>query len=96
MLTEDVVLVSLYVDERKELPAEEQSSEIYGGKAFPIRTVGNKWSYLQASQFNTNSQPFYVLLDHEGKQVGGTAGYDPDPDRFIAFLEDGLSKFAAH
>jgi thiol:disulfide interchange protein DsbD len=96
MLTEDVVLVSLYVDERKELPAEEQTSQNYGGKAFPIRTVGNKWSYLQASQFNTNSQPFYVLLDHEGKQVGGTAGYDPDPDRFIAFLEDGLSKFAAH
>ena len=96
MLTEDVVLVSLYVDERKELPAEEQTSQNYGGKAFPIRTVGNKWSYLQASQFNTNSQPFYVLLDHEGKQVGGTAGYDPDPDRFIAFLEDGLSKFSAH
>ena len=96
LLTDKVVLVSLYVDERKKLPEAEQAMQEYGGKTFPIRTVGNKWSYLQASQFNTNSQPFYVLLDHEGKQVGGSAGYDPDPEKFIAFLEDGLGKFSAH
>jgi len=96
LLTDKVVLVSLYVDERKGLPEADQTTETYGGKSFPIRTVGNKWSYFQASQFNTNSQPFYVLLDHEGKQVGGSAGYDPDPEKFIAFLEDGLDRFAAH
>jgi thiol:disulfide interchange protein len=93
MLTTDVVLVSLYVDERTDLPASEQREESYGGKAFKVRTVGNKWSYMQASKFNTNSQPFYVMLDHAGQQIGGSAGYDPDPSEFIEFLEDGLEQF---
>lgn len=95
MLMEDVVLISLYVDERNELPAAEQREEVYGGKAFKIKTVGNKWSYLQASQFNTNSQPFYVLLDHDGEPVADGVGYDPDPEVFIDFLEDGIDKFNA-
>jgi thiol:disulfide interchange protein DsbD len=95
MLMEDVVLISLYVDERKELPAAEQREEVYGGKAFKIKTVGNKWSYLQASQFNTNSQPFYVLLNHDGEPVAEGVGYDPDPEVFIDFLKDGIDKFNA-
>ena len=93
MLTEDVVLVSLYVDDRKALPEEEHRVEKYGGKDFRIRTVGNKWSYLQASQFDRNAQPFYVMIDHVGEHVGGSAGYDPDPSLFLDFLEEGLAEF---
>ena len=93
MLTEDVVLVSLYVDDRKALPEEEHRVEKYGGKDFRIRTVGNKWSYLQASQFDRNAQPFYVMIDHDGEHVGGSAGYDPDPSLFLDFIEEGLAEF---
>lgn len=95
ILTQDVILVSLYVDERTALPEDEQRMESYGGKDFKIKTIGNKWSYMQAADFNTNSQPFYVMVDHEGNQIGGTAGYDPDEQVFIAFLEDGLAAFNA-
>ena len=93
ILTEEVVLVSLYVDERTKLPEDEQRTEEYGGKAFKIRTVGNKWSYLQASQFNRNAQPFYVMIDHDGNQVGESAGYDSDPQLFIDYLHDAIKKF---
>jgi len=93
ILTEDVVLVSLYVDDRQALPEDEQRVETYGGKDFKIRNIGNKWSYLQASKFNQNAQPFYVMLDHAGNQIGGSAGYDPDPELFIDFLKEGLAEF---
>ena len=81
-LTEDVVLVSLYVDDRTALP-EDERVEQYGGKDFRIKTVGNKWSYLQASRFNRNAQPFYVMIDHDGNHIGGSAGYDPDAELFL-------------
>ncbi|MEZ7878077.1 MAG: cytochrome c biogenesis protein CcdA [Flavobacteriales bacterium] len=93
ILNEDVILVSLYVDDRTKLPEEEWRMEEYGGKEFHIRTIGKKWSYLQASQFDRNAQPFYVLLDHNGTQIGGSAGYDPDPDAFLEYLNDALAKF---
>lgn len=93
ILTEDVVLVSLYVDDRKALPESEHRVEQYGGKDFRIRSVGNKWSYLQASRFNRNAQPFYVMIDHVGEHIGGSAGYDPDADVFIDFLKEGLAEF---
>jgi thiol:disulfide interchange protein DsbD len=93
ILTNEVVLVSLYVDDRKELPESEHRVEKYGGKDFRIKTVGNKWSYLQASRFNRNAQPFYVMIDHDGNHIGGSAGYDPDAEVFIDFLEDGLNEF---
>jgi thiol:disulfide interchange protein DsbD len=93
IIREEVILVSLYVDERKKLPETEQREEEYGGKSFKIKSVGNKWSYMQATQFNTNSQPFYVMVDHDGNQVGGTAGYDPDPVAFVGFLQNSLRAF---
>jgi thiol:disulfide interchange protein DsbD len=93
ILMNDVVLVSLYVDDRKPLPELEHRVEQYGGKDFRIRTVGNKWSYLQASQFNRNAQPFYVMIDHDGNHIGGSAGYDPDASLFVDFLEEGLNEF---
>ena len=93
ILTQDVVLVSLYVDDRKPLPESEHRVEKYGGKDFRIKTVGNKWSYLQASRFNRNAQPFYVMIDHNGDHIGGSAGYDPDSEVFVDFLKEGLSEF---
>ena len=93
ILNKDVILVSLYVDDRTKLPEEEWRMEEYGGKEFHIRTIGKKWSYLQASQFDRNAQPFYVLLDHNGTQIGGSAGYDPDPDAFLEYLNDALAKY---
>jgi len=94
-LTEEAVLVSLYVDERKALPEAEQRVEQFGGKDFRVRTVGNKWTYLQASRFGTNAQPFYVMIDHNGEALGNGVGYDPDPDKFIAFLKDNMARFKA-
>ena len=94
-MTEEAVLVSLYVDERKALPEDEQRVEQYGGKDFRIRTVGNKWTYLQASRFGTNAQPFYVMIDHDGEALGDGVGYDPDPEKFVAFLEENMARFNA-
>lgn len=94
-LTEEAVLVSLYVDERKALPEAEQRVEQFGGKDFRVRTVGNKWTYLQASRFGTNAQPFYVMIDHNGEALGSGVGYDPDPDKFIAFLKENMDRFKA-
>ena len=93
ILKDDVILVSLYVDDRTKLPKEQWRLEEYGGKEFHIRTIGKKWSYLQASQFNRNAQPYYVLVDHSGAQIGGSAGYDPNPDAFLEYLNDALAKF---
>ena len=94
-LSEEAVLVSLYVDERKALPEEEQRVEEFGGKDFRIRTVGNKWTYLQASRFGTNAQPFYVMIDQDGEALGDGVGYDPNPQKFIDFLEENYARFEA-
>ena len=93
ILNEDLILVSLYVDDRTKLPKSQWRMEEYGGKEFHIRNIGKKWSYLQASQFNRNAQPYYVLVDHEGRQIGGSAGYDPNPEVFLDYLNEALTKF---
>ncbi|MDR9487136.1 MAG: protein-disulfide reductase DsbD family protein [Salibacter sp.] len=92
-LRNDFVLISLYVDERKELPEEERyTSETTGKK---VRTVGNKWSDFQASRFGTNSQPYYVVIDHEGNQLIESAAYDPDIEKYINWLDKGKKTFEA-
>jgi len=93
ILNEDVILVSLYVDDRTKIPESQWRIEKYGGKEFHIRTIGKKWSYLQASKFNRNAQPYYVLINHEGDQIGGSAGYNPDAEVFLEYLNDALTKF---
>lgn len=93
ILLDKVVLVSLYVDDRNKLPKSEWHTEEYAGKEFRIKTIGNKWTYVQASRFNTNAQPFYVMLDHNGDHIGGSAGYDSDPQLFVDFLNEGLEEF---
>ena len=92
-LREDVVLISLYVDEKLDLPKEEQIEVEIGGKKKMLKTVGNKWSYFQASRYQTNSQPQYILLDHEEKMLNAPAAYDPNIQLFIDWLDEGIGKF---
>lgn len=94
-LREDFVLISLYVDEKLELPKDEQIEVTIGNKTKTLRTVGNKWSYMQAERFGTNSQPYYVVLDHNENQLGPSAAYDPDIEKYINWLDDGQAAFQA-
>lgn len=90
-LSEQYVLISLYVDDKTPLPVDQQTVSKTTGKK--IRTTGNKWSDLQASVYNTNSQPYYVLLDTDGKLLAQPRGYTPDIDTYAAFLDEGLCRF---
>jgi thiol:disulfide interchange protein len=94
-LAEDVVLVSLYVDERTELPAAEVRVSETTGKT--IKTIGQKWGDLQAQYFNANAQPYYVLMDpavEAPAALNGHTAYDPDPSIFLNWLDAGLKQFA--
>lgn len=93
VLRNDVVLISLYVDDKRELPEAEKSTKSLGGKDYVINTIGNKWSYLQASRFNINSQPYYVLMDTNQRTLEIADGYSSDKANFNRFLEDGIRKF---
>jgi len=93
-LREDYVLIQLYVDDKTSLPDSEQFVSSYSGKK--ITTIGKKWSDFQASAFNTNSQPWYVLLDNEGKQLIESQGADYDVERFVDFLSRGKTSFNSH
>ena len=90
-LQNDVVLISLFVDLKEELPeAEQYVSEVTGKR---IQTVGNKWSDFQIEKYQINAQPYYVLLDHNDNELNTPVGYTPDVDEFEAWLEEGISKF---
>ncbi|MFM7900483.1 MAG: hypothetical protein ACKPAD_00705, partial [Bacteroidota bacterium] len=56
-------------------------------------TTGNKWSDMQRTQYKTNSQPYYVLLDNNGKTLANPRGYTPDIDTYVKFLDEGLCRF---
>lgn len=91
LLTKDYVLISLYVDEKAPLsePIEVQEN----GQATTLRTVGDKWSYLQRSKFGANAQPFYVLLDNNGRPLNSSYSYDENIDKFVTFLKKGLDNY---
>jgi len=93
LLREDYVLISLYVDEKTALPEGEQIEVKIGEKTKKLKTIGNRWSYFQASRYGTNSQPYYVILDHSEKQLGEPAAYDPDIGKYVRWLEGGLRDF---
>ncbi len=91
MFLEDFVVVSLYVDLKTKLPEEEQYvSETTGRK---VRSVGNKWTDFQISRYDRNTQPYYVILDNNEKELVDGYGYDPDADDFIEWLNKGLTEF---
>ncbi len=94
ILEEDFVLVSLYVDDKVELPEEKQGVypfEVNGEmKRKRIRTIGNKWATFQTQTFRNNSQPYYVMLSNEGELLGNPVGYTPKVDVYKSYLECGL------
>ncbi len=90
VLDKDIVLISLYVDSRKKLPKEEQYVSEHTGKK--IRTVGNKWSEMQTVKYKNNTQPYYVILNHDETQLTSKAyTYDADVDNFYNWLKEGTS-----
>ena len=93
LLTEKFVLVTLFVDDRKAL--KEPYVVIENGKEKEIKTVGEKWSYLQRSKFGANAQPFYVLLDNEGNVLNKSFAFSENARDFTSFLETGLKNFNA-
>ncbi len=92
LLMKDYVLVSLYVDDKTRLPEPLVVTE--NGREVKLRTVGDKWSYLQRTKFGANAQPFYVLLGPDGHPLAGAYTFDTDPQRFTRFLRGGLDRFA--
>jgi len=91
IMMNDYVVVALYVDFRKPLPKEEQYvSETTGKK---IRTIGNKWSDFQISRYKINSQPYYVLLDHNEKELVKPKAYEPNIKAYTNWLKEGLDNF---
>lgn len=91
ILNDDYVLITLYVDEKTKLP--EPIKIMENGTERTLRTVGDKWSYLQRSKFGANAQPFYVLIDNEGKPLNTSYSYDEDIDKYIEFLQTGLENY---
>ena len=75
ILTDDLVLISLYVDERTKLPVDQQYETTLAGKIKKVKTIGDKWMVLQANKYGTNSQPYYVFLDHSEKLLIEPANY---------------------
>jgi len=95
MLANDFVKISLFVDDRTPLPAEEQFVSTIFGRERTIRTVGQKWSVFQAERYGVNTQPYYILLDHQENSLAPAHAFDLNIDRFIAFLETGKQNFEA-
>ncbi len=93
MLRNDFVKISLFVDDRTRLPEEEQFTSSALGRERSIRTVGQKWSVFQAERYGANTQPYYVILDHEENMLAPAYGYDTDINRYLEFLETGISNF---
>jgi thioredoxin-related protein len=91
MINENYVLIQLYVDDKTDLATKEQTTTPEGRA---IKTIGNKWSYLQTSRFQSNSQPFYVLLNPDTEQLLVTPeGADYDPAAYLKYLDSGLKIF---
>ncbi|MFB6307376.1 MAG: protein-disulfide reductase DsbD family protein, partial [Flavobacteriales bacterium] len=91
-IREDVVLISLYVDAKKELPPEEQKTVKIKGREMDIETVGDKWMHFQMKRYEQNSQPFYVLLDHNGNKLNEPIAYT-NVNKFNKWLKEGISNF---
>ena len=92
LLSNDVVLVSLYVDDKRELPKEEQIVVDWNGTR-TLKTIGNKWSYLQATKYQANTQPQYWIVDYTGTPMQGYSSYDPDIQKYVDWINSGVTQF---
>lgn len=93
MLRNDFVKISLFVDDRTRLPESEQFVSSALGREREIRTIGQKWSVFQAERYGANTQPYYVILDHEENMLAPAHGYDMNVERYIEFLDTGKGNF---
>lgn len=91
LIKNDYVLITLYVDEKKALSEPIKITE--NGTERVLKTIGDKWSYLQRSKFGANAQPFYVLIDNQGKPLNKSYAYDEDIAKYVQFLETGLKNY---
>lgn len=91
LLKDKVVLISLYVDDKRELEEKDKYTSPETGKE--IKTIGNKWSDYQITRYKNNAQPFYIILDDEGKDISSPVGYTPDVEVYKKWLEEGIAKF---
>lgn len=91
IINDDYVLVSLFVDDKTALPEVEEVEE--NGSTTKLRTIGDKWSYLQRMKFGANAQPFYVLLDNDGKPLNTSYSYDEDIAAFVQWLKKGVETY---
>ncbi|MCD8134553.1 MAG: thioredoxin family protein [Parabacteroides gordonii] len=91
LLEKDYVLITLMVDDKTKLPHPIEIEE--HGKVRKLKTIGDKWSYLQRSKFGANAQPFYILLNNEGKPLGPSYAFNEDVSKYVQFLENGLKTF---
>ena len=91
IIDNDYILIELMVDDKTALPEIEVVQE--NGKDVKLRTIGDKWSYLQRYKFGANAQPFYVLLDGKGNPLNGSYSYDEDIDAYVNFLKTGLKNY---
>ena len=91
VLNNDVVLISLYVDDKRPLPKEEQVVSKITGKV--LKYTGQKWSELQILKYKTNAQPYYVLMDHNEKDLNKPSAYNPDINAYYNWLQEGIGNF---
>ena len=91
LINNDYVLITLYVDNKT--PLTEPVKIVENGTERTLRTVGDKWSYLQRVKFGANAQPFYVLLDNQGKPLNKSYAYDEDIPKYLEFLQTGLENY---
>ena len=91
LIQDDYVLITLYVDNKTPLP--EHIKVMENGKERTLRTLGDKWSYLQRVKFGANAQPFYVLIDNDGNPLNKSYSFDEDVNKYVDFLETGLNNY---
>ena len=94
ILNDDYIVISLYVDDRKELATDLQFDYLkHNGTVKKIKTIGDKWATLQTINFQNNSQPYYVLLNHNMELLNHTTAYTPDIEEYYNWLKTGLKNF---
>jgi len=92
-LSEELVLVSLYVDDKKGLPEDLKEKVLWNGTQRTLKSVGDRWSYLQNNRYQSSTQPQYWIIDSDEKRYSAPASYDPDIQKYIRWLDDGLQKY---
>ncbi len=92
-LSNDFILVSLYVDEKRNLPDSLQKDVTWNGSKRRLKTVGNRWSYLQNTRYKSSTQPQYWIIDSDQNRLSDSTSYDPDKMKYIMWLDKGLQKY---